>query len=145
MGRVGPPRRTGIAVEPRLRCLKRLLGDHGWDGHGKPVLRRRRPMAEAGANGAQRRFACASGDRATLAAVGNARIDGIAENAADAGDIPSQFPHGGGNLCLTEPLGHRIEGAWGVWIGVPGKELCHHCPFDGIEPQAAWVAGIVRV
>jgi hypothetical protein len=95
MGGVIPTRTLAILSQTGLRCLKRLLADKGRDGNGQPVLGWRWPMAESRPYRSEGRVPGPSGDRVTFAAVREARIHRITEDAAYTGDIPARFAHGG--------------------------------------------------
>ena len=95
MGGVIPTRTLAILGQTGLRCLKAFLADQGRDGNGQPVFGWRRPMAEPRPDRAEGRVPGPVGDRVTFAAVREARVYRITEDAAYAGNIPARFAHGG--------------------------------------------------
>jgi hypothetical protein len=95
MGGIIPTRTLTILGQTGLRCLKAFLADQGRDGNGQPVFGWRGPMAEPRPYRAEGRVPGPRGDGVTFAAVRDARVHCIPEDAADTGNIPARFAHGG--------------------------------------------------
>ena len=110
MGRVIPASHLTIARQPGLGRRKGLLADDGRHGDGDPLLGRGRPMTVPRPHRAQGRLADARGHRTGALAIGRARIDRRAEDAAHRGDIPAWPSAWGRDLAVREALSDTIEG-----------------------------------
>ena len=95
MGGVRPTRTLASLRQTGLRGLERRRANQGRASNGQPVFGWRGPMAESRPYRAEGRVPGPGGDGETFAAVRDARIHRMTEDAAYASDMPARFAHGG--------------------------------------------------
>src|SRR5690348_4479432 len=98
-------------------------------------------MAEPRPDRAEGRVPGSRGDRVTCAAVREARVPRIPEDAAYAGTMPARCAHGGRHVEIAESFCHAIERGRCLGIGVPGKDLGDDGRFDRIKPEPLGITG----
>ena len=145
MGRVIPASQLTIARQPGLGRRNGLLADDGRHGDGDPLVGRGRPMTVPRPHRAQGRLADARGHRTGALAIGRARIDRRAEDAAYGGDIPAWPSAWGRDLAVREALSDPIEGGWRLGVGIPREHLGNHRGFDRIDLKTPGITGALGV
>ena len=134
---------VGMTIEPDLGRLTGLLADDRGHRDRAPCLRWSRVLALPRPHGPQGGRAVARWGRACPPTIGRPRLDRGPQDATHRGDIPAGLPWRGRDLCVTEACGDALPAHRGLGLTIPGKNLCHDCRFDRINPEAAGSAGMV--